>query len=126
MTIPTVEQRQGDFSGLRANTGQAIAIFDPRSTTPAAGGTFVRSPFAGNRVPAAQMDRASVRMMSLLPAPNRPGEGPAFINNWAFAPTNATDSDQWSVRVDQRFSDKHGIFARVTRNSGLNTNTGTY
>lgn len=126
VTLPTLDQRRGDFSNLRANTGAAITIFDPRSTTPAAGGTFVRTPFAGNRIPAGQMDPAAVRMMSFLPAPNRAGEGPGQINNYAFAPTNATGSDQWSVRVDQRFSDKHGLFVRVTRNSGLNTNTGTY
>ena len=65
-------------------------------------------------------------MVSYLPSPNLPGEGPTRANNWAFAPTNATDDDQWSVRIDQRFSDKHSLFGRITRNTGQSVNTGEY
>ena len=126
LTIPTAAQRAGNFSDVRATNGQPITIFDPFSTQALPGGGFVRQPFAGNVIPATRLDRAASRMASFLPAPNLPGEGPARVNNWAFAPSNATDDDQYSVRIDQRISDKHSIFGRLTRNLGVSKNTGEF
>jgi hypothetical protein len=126
LTIPAAAQRAGDFSDVRATNGQPITIYDPFSTQPSAGGGFRRQPFAGNVIPQNRIDRAAARMAAFLPNPNLPGEGPARVNNWAFAPSNATDDDQYSIRIDQRISDKHSIFGRVTRNMGESRNTGEF
>ncbi len=126
LTLPTMAQRAGDFSGLRGSNGQAINIFDPFTTVSNPAGGFTRASYPGNRIPASRMDPVSVKLTSFLPAPNRPGDGPALINNWAYAPKNATNSDQWSLRVDHRFSDSHSLFGRITRNTGLNSNSGEF
>lgn len=126
LTMPTMAQRTGDFSGLRAANNQPITIYDPFTTVSIPAGGFTRTAFPGNRIPAARMDRVAVNLTSFLPAPNRPGDGPALINNWAYAPKNATNSDQWSMRIDHRFSDNHSLFGRVSRNTGLNSNSGEF
>ncbi len=125
-TLPTLAQRRGDFSGLLNSQGQPVSIYDPFTTRQAAGGGFERLPYPGNIIPPSQIDPVAAKILSYLPAPNRPGQGPAQINNWTYAPKETTKSDQWSVRLDHRFSDSHNLFGRVTRNKGLDTNTGEY
>ncbi|MEO7650403.1 MAG: hypothetical protein ABIZ80_08030, partial [Bryobacteraceae bacterium] len=125
-TLPTLAQRRGDFSAVRNAQNGAVIIYDPFTTRALPGGGFDRQPFSGNIIPANRIDPVAAKLASFLPQPNRPGEGPAQINNWAFAPKETTTSDQWSVRLDHRFSDRHNVFGRISRNHGLDTNTGEY
>lgn len=124
-TVPTPAERSGDFSETRNRNGDRIVIYNPFSTRQAAGG-FVRDPFPGNVIPAAVQSRVGRNLASFYPNPNTPGEGPARINNLLWAPRNAINSDQWSVRIDQRFSDAWNLFGRVTRNTGDSSNSGPY
>ena len=47
-SVPTLDQRRGDFSTTRAATGQTIQVFDPETTRTVAGGAYQRDPFPGN------------------------------------------------------------------------------
>ncbi|MBI3209162.1 MAG: carboxypeptidase regulatory-like domain-containing protein [Candidatus Solibacter usitatus] len=115
-TFPTEEQRRGDFSTTLTSDNRAITIYDPATTQLSADGrTFTRAPFAGNRIPAARIDRVAARLTQFIPVPNRPGEGPAKLFNWGFNNQNDVNSDQGSLRLDHRFSEKHSIFGRGTR-----------
>ncbi|MBM3737429.1 MAG: carboxypeptidase regulatory-like domain-containing protein [Acidobacteria bacterium] len=116
LTFPTMEQRAGDFSATRVADGSPVTIYDPFTTRPAASGTgFTRTPFPGNRIPAPRIDRVASRSVQHLPQPNRDGEGPARLFNFAYSTNDSVTSDQGSIRVDHRFSDRHGIFSRFTR-----------
>ena len=127
LTIPTAAQRQGDFSGLLNAQGQLVLIYDPYTTRRNPAGTaFVRDAFPGNRIPAVRFDPAAARIQQHVPLPNRPGEGPANLNNWAYYSREDTRSDQWSVRLDHRFSERHTIFGRYTRNTGDSENPGEF
>ncbi|MGH9660697.1 MAG: carboxypeptidase regulatory-like domain-containing protein, partial [Bryobacteraceae bacterium] len=127
LTIPTDEQRQGDFSATRSAAGRPVTIYDPFSTRPNPSGRGVlRDAYAGNRIPGNRIDPAASKMRQHIPSPNRAGEGPARLNNWVYAPKETTVSDQWSARVDHRFSDRHSLFARATRNTGESFNTGEF
>ena len=131
ITLPTEAERRGDFRGLVNASGQAVTLYDPFTTRAATTGTgSVRDPLACNGVAnvicSNRIDPVAAKLMSFLPLPNRPGEGPARINNFAFAPQNELSSNQWSARLDHRFSDRHNLFGRVTRNTGYNNNTGPY
>lgn len=129
ITLPTEAQRRGDFRGLVNANGQAVTLYDPL-TTRAQGTGFVRDPLACNGVANVicpnRIDPVAARLVSFLPAPNRPGEGPAGINNFVFAPENLLSSNQWSVRMDHRLSERHNLFGRLTRNTGYNSNTGPF
>jgi len=120
LTFPTEEQRRGDFSATRVNNntaaGQPVVIYDPFTTRPGPGGAgFVRDVFPGNRIPANRIDRVASRVITHIPLPNRPGEGPARLFNFAYDNNESNTNDQGSMRVDHRFSDRHSIFTRFTR-----------
>jgi hypothetical protein len=130
LTLPTEAQRRGDFRGLVNASGQAVTLYDPLTTRPNPSGGFIRDPLACNGVANVicpnRIDPVAAKLLSFLPAPNRTGDGPARINNYVFAPKNRLDSDQWSARIDHRFSERHNIFGRVTRNTGKNDNSGPF
>ncbi|MFB3829069.1 MAG: carboxypeptidase regulatory-like domain-containing protein [Bryobacteraceae bacterium] len=115
MTFPTEQQRRGDFSATRVANGNLITIYDPM-TTRSAGTGFTRSPFPGNRIPQERIDPVSAKVLQYIPLPNRPGEGPAQLRNWGYTNQSDVNSDQGSMRIDHRFSDRHSIFGRFTRN----------
>jgi hypothetical protein len=63
-SIPTLAQRNGDFSAL------PVTIYDPRTTRPNPSGTgFIRDPFPGNRIPADRISPVSKSFQSYLPDP---------------------------------------------------------
>lgn len=124
-TLPLAEFRQGDFRNLVNRNGQAITIFDPVTTT-ASGSGFVRTPFPGNAIPASRQDVAARNLMKLYPEPNRPGTGPARVDNFVFQQPSQSRSYQYTGRVDHEFSSFHRIFGRYTRSNGTSTALGDY
>lgn len=126
-TVPTALQRSGDFSQTFNAQGQQVVIYDPTTTRAAPSGTgFVRDAFPGNRIPSSRFDPVAAKMLSYVPLPNIAGSTPALINNLAWAQQFAINSNQWSARLDHRFSDRHSLFGRVTRNTGDSANNGPY
>jgi hypothetical protein len=125
LTLPTTAERSGDFSQTRNQAGQAVTIFDPSTTQPVQGG-YTRTAFPGNRIPASQLDPTSLKLLSFIPQPNQPGSGPALVNNYAWLQNAFVHSDQWSVRIDHRFNDRHSLFGRFTRNTGDAGNNGPF
>jgi Carboxypeptidase regulatory-like domain len=68
VSIPTLAQRNGDFSAL------PVVIYDPRTTRPNPAGTgFVRDPFPGNIIPADRISPISKSFQSFLPDPTNAG-----------------------------------------------------
>jgi hypothetical protein len=65
-------------------------------------------------------------MLTYVPPPNLPGSGPTLVNNYVWQNKAYTNSDQWSVRIDHHFSDRHSLFGRATRNTGNSGNTGPF
>ena len=63
-SIPTMAERNGDFSAL------PVTIYDPRTTRPSPNGTgFVRDPFPGNVIPQDRISSISRYFQSFLPDP---------------------------------------------------------
>lgn len=126
-TVPTAAERDGNFSQTLDSKGDPITIYNPFTTRPNPSGTgFIRDPFPGNIVPSAMMDPVALKLMSYVPLPNQPGVGPQDANNFGWAQTGYGNSDQWSVRVDHRFSERNMMFGRVTRNTGVLGNSGPF
>src|SRR6266487_2884895 len=68
ISIPTLAQRNGDFSAL------PVVIYDPRTTRPNPAGTgFVRDPFPGNIIPQNRISPNSRNFQSFLPDPTNAG-----------------------------------------------------
>jgi len=102
-TVPTQQERQGDFSRSRQLVGGAcvpVQIFDPFSTRPNPAGGFLRDPFPGAVIPSSRIDRVGSRIASLFPAPTSAGAACTGINNFFSDKTQRVDTNQMDVKLD--------------------------
>ena len=98
VTVPTVKMRNGDFSEL------STPIYDPV--------TAVRTPFAGNVIPAEPLRSDRGQVHAALSDADQPG----LANNFAYTNQRTQDNDATDVRVDHRFNDRNTVFARYSYN----------
>jgi hypothetical protein len=113
-TLPTAEQRTGDFSKALNTAGGLRTIYDPY-TTEVNGNTVSRQPFPGNVIPATRIDPTSKKVMADLWQPNRPGNGPTLANNFTTSYANRYKYWNLSDRVDYNVSDKLKVFGRYNQ-----------
>lgn len=113
-TVPLAAWKKGDFSALANSAGVPIVLYDPATTVANPNGSgYVRSQLPGNIVPASRLDPVAVAALKILPEPNAtPINAYTQTNNFYQVNRNATDSNQYTVRIDHRFSDKNLFFAR--------------
>ncbi|MBL8223652.1 MAG: carboxypeptidase regulatory-like domain-containing protein, partial [Bryobacterales bacterium] len=86
-TLPTDEQMAGDFSQTLNAAGAVRVIYDPATTAadPNRPGFFLRTPFAGNRIPTARFDPvASAAQKFYTARPNAPGANFTRQQNFLF------------------------------------------
>jgi len=113
-TVPTAEQRNGDFSALLRLTNANYAIYDPRSTTPAPNGRFSRTAFPGNIIPRSRLDTLGVNLTSLYPLPNSPNTATADGRNNFFSSPKAIQKTYSNLlRLDHAVSENHRLFLRL-------------
>jgi len=110
--FPLDEWRTGDFSTLFNAQGAQVIIHDPLTT--AANGN--RTPFAGNRIPAARIHPIAREALKFYPSPNSPGEGPARLNNYIFPSRWVADMDEWIGRMDWAINSKNNFYFRYGQN----------
>jgi hypothetical protein len=120
-TVPTPQERIGDFSNTRDGSGALIPIYDPATTRANPSGSgFVRDVVPGNVLPRNRLDPLSLRVLEFMPLPNQTPNNP-FTNsqNFLSLATSGLDQDVTSVRIDHRFSDRDSVFWRYsgTRNA---------
>jgi len=90
LTVPTLAERTGDFSG-------DPTIYDPQSN-PAG----PRTPFTGNRIPTARLDAAAVRLLPYIPLPNLPGT----VQNFHLQEALPSRNDRVMALINRRISAK--------------------
>jgi hypothetical protein len=111
LTVPTMAERNGDFSALLA---QGIQLYDPQSAR-LEGTTVVRSPFPGNIIPANRISPAGRAILNMYPEPNLAGDAQGNDNYF----TNNPRKDKFhsiTARVDHNLSNKNKLFVRYARN----------
>lgn len=113
-TVPTAEQRNGDFSALLPLRNANYQVYDPLTTRPAAGGRFERQPFAGNIIPSSRLDRLGVNLANLYPLPNSPSTATTDNrNNYFSAPKAIQKTYSNLLRLDHALSENHRMFLRL-------------
>jgi hypothetical protein len=121
-TMPTAQQRAGDFSGstffLPVGTGggpgggpipdplgrvfPTYTIFDP-TTARLVNGQQVEDPFSNNTIPVNRQDPVALKFQALFPLPTGPGN----VNNYAIPGySNYRHTTIPSIKVDQNLSSK--------------------
>jgi hypothetical protein len=103
-TTPTAAERTGDFSAL------GVPIFDP--TTGNADGSG-RVQFPNNTIPTTEISPAATNLLGLLPLPNTGAAG-AFNNNYISSGSEAFDSNQFDIRIDDYLKDNFRVFGRYS------------
>jgi hypothetical protein len=114
-TVPTAEQRAGDFSKTLDSAGRPVVVYDPLTTRadPNNPGKYLRDAFAGNRIPLDRINPISKNVMNFWPAANRAGEGPTLFNNYYRTGKRVSDTYSWVGRIDHVITDKHRLFGRI-------------
>ncbi len=107
-TVPTEEQRRGDFSRLLA-LGASYQIYDPASVMPVAGGRFQRTPLPGNIVPNSRISPISQRLLAYYPPPNTAGTAD-FRNNFVTATPALIDYWSHMLRADQVVNERNRFY----------------
>jgi hypothetical protein len=124
-TVPTDDEKKGDFSALltlqgavsptaytNPCTGDIInqnQIFDPATET-TVGGTPCRTPFANNQVPL--RSSAAKALIKGLPSPNQTAavNTAGYYNNYVQNSVDPTQNTTYTIRIDHDFSLKSKLF----------------
>lgn len=122
--VPTAAQREGDFSQTFTAAGKPYVIYDPLTIQPNPGfisskavsltnPQYLRTPFAGNRVPQARMQQIALNVLKDIPLPNQEGHPITHLNNWLGG--NVTEDNDFQsliARVDHTFNNTWKMYAR--------------
>jgi len=124
-TVPTALERTGDFSKTLNTAGGIRQIYDPFSTiaNTARPGFFVRTPLAGNIIPASRIDPAAIVLSKYWPTANQPGQAITNALNLGIRASVVSPIDRYDVKVDHNFTSKQRLFARYDR---LSSTSGDY
>ena len=129
LTLPTSQQRLGDFSDLVDRAGKPLTLYDPESTRrhplydPAqkvstSNLEYERDAFPNNRIPDAQMDRVARRILKPYPQPNT-DVGPFLRNNHWSNPSERNTPDGFLARIDHSLGKRQTITANVNYSDGF-------
>lgn len=134
-TVPTLAERQGDFSSELTNTplrdGQGNIILNPcdnnnpilqgqifnPATTQTINGQQCRSPFAGNQIPT--ISTVSQNILNLIPLPTIPN---ASQHNFIFNSNNPVLATTTTFRIDHNIGQKHKLFFSYSSRDNENIN----
>jgi outer membrane receptor protein involved in Fe transport len=113
-SVPTLLQRNGDFSQTRNAAGAVIPIYDPATTRPNPANTaqFLRDQFPGNVVPRNRWNPAFVKMLDFIPLPNAAGNANTAAGNFVTTAANRISKDTFSIRLDHQLTEKHRLSGR--------------
>lgn len=113
ITIPTQEFLRGDFSKLTNAAGVQLPIFDPDTTVSDGRGSYVRTQFPGNVIPASRISQAAKVVAQYMPAPSLPG---AFNNYFSKAAATWPFYNTWTplIKIDHSISDKQKLQGSFT------------
>ncbi len=127
-TVPTMLERQGDFSQTFNDDGSLKQIFNPYQVAPDGSGDYVRQPFANNMIPMGAtnlcapkptcVDPIAAQLINLYPAPTDAGVGPGHLGNFSDKLIETSPSWQMDLKIDQDFSAANRLTARYSMSHG--------
>jgi hypothetical protein len=133
-TVPTLQERTGDFTDLFGQDPNAAKntpanwstlcpnspyygqyqIYDPFSTKLDSSGVPRRSPFCGNVIPSSRIANNSMAKVfnSLMPTPTSTNP---VGSNFSYTQVTPQTYRDYTARVDYKFSSKDNLFVRYSR-----------
>ncbi len=120
-TVPTLSNREGNFSDLRSTSSAPILIYDPSTGSTAAD----RQLFSSNMIPRSRFDPVAAAALAYFPLPNRTGTS-TNANNYIGSSRNVLNRDIVVGRLDHQFRQADLVTARYYINDAATNNSGTY
>jgi hypothetical protein len=127
-TVPTMAQRNGDFSATYNPDGTLQTLYNPFTTTLSSAGQYIRQPFdaacagvvypntcSGNVIPTSMINPVSAKVMALFPQPTSSGAPITNANNYYKTGSGNDVNDHIDARIDWAHTDKHTMFVRWTQ-----------
>lgn len=114
-TVPTLLNRQGDFSDLRDGNGNVVPIDDP----------LTRQPFPGNVIPRDRLDPVALNAVEHYPLPNRSATATG-ANNYVGNSDATLDRDIVVGRVDHQLRASDRLTARYYLNEAATDISGSF
>ncbi len=105
-TVPTSNERSGDFSGVTNGAGQPVVIYDPATGLP----------FPDNAIPSSRINPVAKNLLPYLPLPNLPGT----FQNFQFIEAPTTSSDAINFRLIHTFGGGTFGFGKPGPRNNLN------
>jgi hypothetical protein len=130
LTVATEGERAGDFSRTVDLSGNALPIYDPRTTRanpnydssiPVSTGNlqYIRDPFPGNRIPTDRLDPKAVDAVGLYPHANS-NAGPFDQNNYFVVSPETNTADGFIFKLDHSIGERHKLsFSGSTSNGTI-------
>jgi hypothetical protein len=115
-SVPTMAERNGDFSNYTSANGTLIPIYDPLTTTVTPSGAFVRTQFTGcngnqpNVICPNRLNQVGLNVASIYPLPQTPGS----FNNFVSTANQIVDDNGGNGRLDYHPNDKDSAFVRFS------------
>ncbi len=115
-TIPTLDVRSGDFSGIISRgtgfidcnqTPRVGCIYDPRTGDAQGRG---RVAFPNNGIPDARISPIARKVLSFIPPPTVSG----LATNYERATVRRKDMDSFDVKMDHQFNEKNTLMYRYS------------
>ncbi|MBI3680647.1 MAG: TonB-dependent receptor [Acidobacteria bacterium] len=123
-TVPTLRERQGDFSQSRQLLGAActpVQIYDPFTTRANPAGGFLRDPIPGNVIAASRRDRVGERVATFFPNPISEGAACTGINNFLSDKVATINANQMDMKFDWVQTSKNKYSAGLSWRTRLET-----
>src|ERR1700728_1468809 len=108
VTVPTLAERQGDFSAT------ATAIYDPTALgcgNPCVNRPQVQSNGQLNVIPANELDPIGLAVLNLYPKPSNGNE----FNNYNFTTLAQAPDYQFDIKIDHQINDRNRLSGRYSR-----------
>ena len=122
-TVPTAEQRKGDFSGL-LKLGSQYQIYDPMSARLLANGRIERDPIAGNVLPPSRISPMTQPLTQYWGQPRVAGTADGGSN---FPDPTQPDPNRYyshAARLDHSVSNNNRLYGRVAVSKHLELDYG--
>src|SRR5262249_52798441 len=122
-SVPTMAERNGDFSNTLAN-GVRTDLYDPTGPLGADNERLVKmgaGPLGscvpiGRCGPANRISPVAKALLTIVPLPNKaPSPNSSFRNNYQGVSESSSDRDTWALRLDHSLTENNRVFFRYTR-----------
>ena len=121
-SVPQPEMLNGDFSNLVAQNGSKITVYDPTTGVLNSAGTWVRTAFPGNLIPANRLDPIAKKILGYYPAPTmKSNPTAAYSFSDLFVPAGKDDPTNkfynTAMKYDLNLGSRNRLFFRYAGSS---------